>query len=60
MWPIAAACVLLGLAGYYVEKRRNKPVAKPKGDVPLVHLFFMRYRFRVSSFCIIGVSGIPA
>jgi MFS family permease len=28
MWPIAAACILLGLAGYYAEKRRNKPVAK--------------------------------
>jgi MFS family permease len=28
MWPIAAACILLGLAGYYVEKRRNRPVAE--------------------------------
>lgn len=28
MWPIAAGCILLGLAGFYVEKRRDKTAAQ--------------------------------
>jgi MFS family permease len=28
MWPIASGCILLGLAGFFVEKKRNKTTAK--------------------------------